>query len=834
MGLMDFATRLTDGYDSSVRPFLSNYAPDSLAQFDADVQRCRRLRDGSRKELPVCVLGQSGVGKSTLLNSLLDDRRTLLPQGGIGPLTAQATSVRFSASPYFRASYLAGNRLNQLLFALERHQEAEIRRRGGIIAATASEEVAAGLSFDEIQEAESGLPPEDLAPQDEPDASATEGSQGKLEAYRSQANLLVRGKQYAALELPYLTHCLRLALNITPKTGLEVEAGDLERIEDIRRALATARTAENERFVTLDGNKSAFFGDLRTHATGHLAPLIRTIDIGWNNMLLSEGLVLVDLPGLGVANDEYRRVTAEAIRNARAVILVVDRSGFTQASADLLRTTGFLNSLLHDSHDPEADVPTLLVAVVKLDLTADDARRSTQEIGEKPRPWVDYFNEACEEADSLVRDQVQKELRRVAMEGPETTRDPLLEVVSRVVGNLRVHPVSALEYRKLFADDEEERPRIRAASDSRVPRLAAELQLIARNALEEHSAKFRHQARALHQRLTSLLEVLSSQWQAQDKRAEELDRLRHELGLKLVPLQDEYKDRRARFRGFLRETLPVEIAKGVYQATDQARHSIGGYVRSLHDYHWATLRAAVRRGGAFVGSRHIDLPNELTLRFEEPVAVVWSSQILVALRKETKAWGGDLVSLQSELVKWARGEGARVNAKRVEQIHEDLKSGVKELGAVGKEAVEELKERVRTELFSKLESSVRKKCELFVGEKRDVGPGVKRRILEHFGGDLVDTVLDVARASAQKVLLKRYEEVQTEILAVFKRFPDPLKAAAEQIVDTHELSTKRSDARERKLFAEAFEVASTALASLPVGGLESPEASGLEVPVEGA
>jgi hypothetical protein len=34
--------------------------------------------------------------------------------------------------------------------------------------------------------------------------------------------------------------------------------------------------------------------------------------------------------------------------------MVVDRAGMSEASADLLRTSGFLNGLLHDSNDSDA------------------------------------------------------------------------------------------------------------------------------------------------------------------------------------------------------------------------------------------------------------------------------------------------------------------------------------------------------------------------------------------------------------------------------------------------------------------------------------------------
>jgi hypothetical protein len=87
--------------------------------------------------------------------------------------------------------------------------------------------------------------------------------------------------------------------------------------------------------------------------------------------------------------------------------------------------------------------------------------------------------------------------------------------------------------------------------------------------------------------------------------------------------------------------------------------------------------------------------------------------------------------------------------------------------------------------------------------------------LELFGGDLTNSVLEVASRSASRVLTANYEAVQVEIEAVLKRFPDPLQTAADQIVDSHELSKKRSDAKERRKFDDALKSAMEALGSLP-------------------
>lgn len=814
MNLNDFVGRLDSAYQQTLRPFLLEYAPDRVPQFDEEVKRCLRLRDTARRELPVCVLGQSGVGKSTLLNAVLDGKTRLLPQGGIGPLTAQATRVRFSEKPYFRVSYLPGNRLNQLLFALLKHHEAVERRRGETADLSVAD-IEGQLTLEERAEADASMPPEDLMPADEVDPAASEGTHSKIEGYRHQANLLIGGKQFQNLEIPYVAHCLREALGLKVDPSVAVDPADQQRIADIREALAVARSKRNERVVEMTNDRVSFLNQLKIHVTGHLAPLIKTIDVGWNSSLLSDGLVLVDLPGVGVANDEYRRVTAEAIRSARAVVLVVDRSGFTQASADLLRSTGFLTSLLHDSSDPEAEIPVLLIAVVKLDLTADDARQEAIATGEPARPWLEHFNEACQDAVSLVRDQIRAELDQVAADGSEETRAARRAMVDRVIEGLQVHTVSALEYRKLCVGDDEERPRIKHPADSRIPAMANDLQAVAERAIREHHARFRTQALGLRERLATVLEVLRGQWESDRGLSEDIERLRQDLELQVKPLRDEYRDRRASFRGFLRETVPKSIEAGVYKATEEARRGIERYIRGLHDYHWATLRAAVRRGGAFIGARHVDLPNELTLRFEDPVAVVWSAEILAQLRKRTRELGDDLVELQAQLVAWARQQGARVDARRVEKIHDELKSGVKDLSAVGREAVDELKEKVKVDLFDKVENSVRKRCEKFVAEKQAEGPGVKKRILEFFGSELADEVLGVAKKSATTVLNKNYEAVQADIEAVFKRFPDPLEMAAQQIVDSYELSRKRSDAAERKRFSEGMKSCVEVVPGLP-------------------
>lgn len=771
MSLQDEAALAIKVYDEWIHPLLARYQKARVPQFDKEVTRLQEFLATPEKELSICVLGQSGVGKSTLINSLVDPQHAVLPQGGVGPLTALATKVRFNEKRQFSVRYLKGNAINNALFALEKHSQA-----------VASKPVGEILDKDDDAAVE---------------AAAAEAIQGsKLKELAHQLCLMVRGDQYANVSLPYLLKALKWVIAEQESDADGIESDDLARLRDLRRALAIAKSKDNEHRVVLGADAAEFYRALHMHAAGHLAPLVQTIEVGWDAPMLKDGLVLVDLPGLGVANDEYREVTTAEIRSARAVVLVVDRSGFTEASAELLRSTGFLNALLHDSGDAEAELRALHVAVVKLDMTADDERRKAKALGHEVKPWVEYFDDACRKAVVLLKDQVGEVLRRHAGEVTGDTQSARMQMVDSILSTMQVHTVASLEYRKFMVNDSDDKARVQAAEQSHVPQTAEALQRYASEACQKRIEALDAALRGFHARVADVLEMMISQWKSATPSQTEIENLRSAVTTAVAPLRDEYHNRRGAFREFLQSTIPQAIESGVVRATNMAKEDIEKYLTQVNSYHWATLRAAVKRGGTFVGARHIDLPSDLAVRFEEPVAVVWSKDILVVLRKRTRSYGDELVVLQSQLVKWSHAQGAKVSAARIERVHEEMKSSVANFGAVGKEAVQELKDRVRGALYAKVEAGVRRACKKFIDEKKEKGPGVKKRI-EALLEELAPSVAHNAASAASEVLKTNYESVRGEIAELVGALPDPLETVASNIVEAHEMSVKKADTKLR-------------------------------------
>ncbi len=257
------------------------------------------------------------------------------------------------------------------------------------------------------------------------------------------------------------------------------------------------------------------------------------------------------------------------------------------------------------------------------------------------------------------------------------------------------------------------------------------------------------------------------------------------------------------------------IESQVQSAAHVAREDIQRHLHGFRDVPWGTLAATVRKGGAHVSSRgkRIDLPNELALRFEEPVAGVWSKQILTTLRKETSALGKDYVALVGEVVDWARGQDARVQPRFVEALHGNLVAQTRDLSSVGKDAVDELKKKVQTELYQELVKKVRKRCEQFVAQGNNRGQGVRRRILDLYG-ELAEEVVKVALPIATGILIGNYNEVAKEIEERFSAYRNPLESARDTIVTSHADSVRRSDAQRRKRVLEEVDAV---LDAIPMG-----------------
>jgi hypothetical protein len=768
-------TALLNWYGKHARPVLEELASDRVSDFDAHASRLERLTQLARSETPACFLGQSGVGKSTLINALVAEGQVILPAGGVGPLTAQAIELRYSEQPMFTVEYHRMQQFWQLVFALEQKLLRQHKKTddSDLLRELASEEGPVTIEDDQL-----------------------------ADHLERQGRLIITGDQNTSVDLEYLVDCLRRAGEKPPKWNTVPKFEDDKRIERIKSVLHLA--AKNIPY-TVDAKlaNGDFMRELKIHAAGFLAPFIRTIELGWCSPLLASGLRLVDLPGVGISSDAYRMVTEKWVREkAQAVCLVVHKSGIDTASAELLRSSGFLNRLLHSSDDLEADPVELVIAVTMLDSVATsdylDERQSSPLTCRAKREHLAVIRKKMA---GVITAQLEAELKRIISDVEGAAREASEAAINRILRKLQVYPLSAHEFVRVKQKDDEERPFIHQPEESGVPAMQRALVGVVRARREEMLRRLREASTLFREQVTTTLRAIEAQWRDLEADTAESERLRRGLQEFIPNRREEFSARKGAFREFLKEGIPEKIGTLVEQASSSALEEMRRTSRKFQTMHWATLRAAVRKGGAFIGAHHVDLPRDYSLMYDGQIAPIWGQQVIKTVRERTKELGEDYVALIEEVVEWAEQRGARSQKRVLETLREQIKADAKTLASVGKEATGELRLRVRDQLLRAISTPIQQRCQKFIDDGRDVGPGVKGRIL-HLFDELLPFVVEVAKTPTLKVLTENYMDVQIEIREQLRKNPDPLKTAEDAILVGHEEAERQIIAQRRKEILE--------------------------------
>jgi hypothetical protein len=608
-----------------------------------------------------------------------------------------------------------------------------------------------------------------------------------------RACLLVAGAQTAHRELTYLADALRWVLEQPAKFQTQIVAEDLERLRHVKDALKHG-TNETDRYF--DSAENPLFGHrLRDHACGFLAPLIMEMTIHWPSPLLRDSLELVDLPGIGILSDAYASVTSDYLRNrAKAVMLVADPRGIRREDAELLRNSGFLNRLLHASSDLAADPVALFVVVVKIDDVAVENWRNDKAVNRTAlKNKAQHFESVVANCRTDIVHRLQTYLKDVWQDQEGAISQGKQDVIKMILDGLQVFPVSAPQYRLLcFENPDEDKPFLPDAEATNIIALRAAISQVALKCVAEQRRRCEETQQRFFGQLRARLEILSAQGSEEQQAEEEINKFTQSMNVFMAPLQREFDTRRGGFRNFLRKTIPTQIQARVETASNKTRKDIQGYLRKLRDAHWKTLQAAVRKEGTFYGARHINLPHDFALRFEEPVAEVWSREILVDVRRETREFAEYQSGAVTQVLDWARGQGIRVSTRLLEALVEAVKQHRQQVNAVGKEAVDDLRDKVREELIKKIEPHIRRKCQKFVTDKKDFGTGVKDRMLTLFD-ELGEEVVAAAAVPAVNLLVDKFKEVDKEILAAFGEHSDPLGEAADALIQRQEKSLQSED-----------------------------------------
>jgi hypothetical protein len=362
------------------------------------------------------VIGESGVGKSTLLNSLISEQLPLLPQGGVGPLTAVPIEVCHAKIPYLKVGCWGTWRLLQMLDASTR--------------------------------ALSGNP-----------SSLSHADRGLARL----GMLLASGSQFGQVPAQEVCAFLQQCCDRGPLSDLPRYAAD--RILQVR-ALADAGDAGRHIQIEAGLDLPGLMKTMADHGSGFLSPMTASIELGWDGPLLADAITLIDLPGLGIANDLHPLTTHAAASSIQTVLLVVDRSGLTEAAAQLLqRIFDCADEALSDRNRGELN---LVVAVTKLDQVITEMVGGA---GDRTR-WAASCKAVVKRVQEVILAQLHNEVAR--------GKSPVAGYLRQAVARTEIIPVFPLEYQRLHRQDPDDPPRFALSSLTGIPALTTRLRAAVR------------------------------------------------------------------------------------------------------------------------------------------------------------------------------------------------------------------------------------------------------------------------------------------------------------------------------------------------------------------
>ena len=783
------ARELIATYRSALRSALAEADPNTALAAEQAIEVLEaRLKLPDR--MSVGFVGESQVGKSSLINAILG--RTTLPAGGIGPLTASATTVRFAEDPCLRVDFHGVQELHWLAFAVERQLVRTNQLQFG--------------DRDPLEEASSvarDLPtlPQEIEGSDdgarEARAAATQKMTYMLEQARRLATLDVEGHSPAPVSDSLVLEILRKSLGRPARVSDEQLRPYEGRIRELAALLGKSETLRQSQL----GHAKDFDKELRKRAAGWMSPLVARLDVELDSEFLKD-MDLTDLPGVGVVGDPAAETAQQFVSRENAtLVLVMRNNGVTAELARLLEKTGVVRRLLFGGRDGRTPIH-VIIAITHLD---DVVRERVGRLSEQDDEEVDpdqIFRELSADMRNEVRHRLGLALRDSdAFEGlDQKQRERRQTVILRLCQEMQIECVASPDFADLtYRARRTSRPMLRTPEATAIPRFRAclhEAAQLARGNREQ----------LIEEGLRELVAILSDHCAAMDQLYAEgggqaqvaWDSFRKQLARSLAQLEPEMGQLQKDAAKTLRADIPERIGEIAAQAEKVATAQLQRLIAKGKDLHYQSLNAALLRNGVWE-TRGLDFPDKLTSSLVDSIASEWETQVIDALRLVLKQLASGSIGLVEALCEAAsRLDEKIVTDAQIEAQKKMLLHQANTAVSWTKEKLETLREEVQKELYESVIRPIEKACKEAVDQRANRSDGAKTRILETFrtGGT---QAIRKAREKAKLLLESKYKEIHQELSRTFfKEHHDPVRAAYESLTSETLLKARRSDGQKRR------------------------------------
>jgi len=563
-------------YIQSMRSWIADHANPSLdgsssriiEEWQSEVTAAESLLE-RRAELPIALLGPAQQGKSSLINALLG-HKILAVGGSIGACTSVVTSIHYRDKDGFRAE------IEFLSFADWKRELTDIQ-------ATLATENSEDDSTEDIEELQ----------------TAKETASEKVKAvYRADS-----GEDFDFALLDEATLGLPADIASRMKSGHPL-------------------VLEENSALTLRNQVKRYLVGRGQHDDAYYWPIISRVKIFGRFDLLSNGLALVDLPGLNDPNPAREQVTKRYLSESRHIWLVCNSQvGIDRVFDNLLRENGFLFRLFLEGRLDCFSVVATRADVINIEAVLEQMGIAPEEFdGDVSRPLAYRRNE--------IEKHVGNHLEAIARGIVERAADgehqsAFIEKVRRIpvfsVGTLAYLHATGAEplYQGMRLD----------LDATHIPLLAEHI----RSVTLEFS--YRQQVEAAHRRLQMLHDRIHRFFLSRIRALEESDETARQqwqqfrtVSLKAVEdgqgraadlVKCSHASLKERCRSFSEKLAELDA---------RAVRSLENVMSSWEGINWRTLQAAMKRGGEWFSpsqGREFNFNRDVARAFLDLIPLVW-------------------------------------------------------------------------------------------------------------------------------------------------------------------------------------------------------------------
>ncbi len=514
----------------------------------------QRCREDVRVE--ISVVGATGAGKSTLLNALIGVR--LLPVSNMRACTAAITQVAFHPGDYHA---------HVEFISLDAWRREVACLRG---------------DFEDLQYTD------EKHDGGESRREITKAVRDKLRAvYGISDTELAHGRLPELIEPPEIRHCF--------DQGAIAFSRPPEQLDAFRK--------EVEQYL---------------HSKHSYWPIVKSVTIRGPFQALSDGVALIDLPGINDPNEAREEVTRQHLKRCRFVWIVFNiKRCLTRDTVALMQSPEFLRQLVMDGRAGSLT----FVGTASEDLDPDSAREEFELRADAE------IHEMVAARNVQVRTVVKEQLKEMVQSfaaSANATPDDARKLVAKLM-ECPIFTVSAKEYLRLVGLTKSQPAGLTRVEQTELPFLSSHMKRIC------HSYGVAAQAHSIESQLLAIVQEIRTEIQLQQTKMQYQEELteRQWKGLRAAIeaarrfLEEQLRDAKERLLQDLQAAKQV-LAERLERGVQRARCEVRKTIQRWDQIQWNTLRAVCRRGGVYKGTRVNDFPEDLASPILDGIAFAWA------------------------------------------------------------------------------------------------------------------------------------------------------------------------------------------------------------------